>query len=679
MKRISKFLFSLVLLLSGLAIFGFATPAAAAEIQTTVEYAADSTWSSNVSIDFRLNTTDKTAAVLAVSVERYSSNIVIPQTVDYEGVSYTVISIEGTSLYGDFGSIDIPGSVTYIAPYSVGYYTSGFSNYLKPSYYFEINAPSGSEAERYATENDFIFHAIQYLNAADVTLEKTSYTYTGSRICPKFIVKIGDTVVSEDAYYVSYTDNINVGTGKATLSFYSDSNIGGASTIQREFTIKAAKVSKLTFPEIEAQAYSGYEVKPCLELKYKDNYLYEGTDYTVSYSSNINPGTAKMTIKFKGNYSGTKKLSFKIKVADIKNLTAQAAGTDYIMFSWDWCKCSEYRIYLYNETSKKYELCKKSTWSGAYIENEDGFSQLKKYKFAVRAVLKTDDGNVYGKYSYITVRTGLKSVNLKLTPKSSYIKLSWTKNSKADGYEIYRIDTETWENKKVKTIKDPTVMTWKDKSSNNADETYYRVVAYKKDGDSKIYSSTYDMVYSFSGESRLNAATLKSHKTVKIYNTQGKKTKSAGTMTLSSADIKILKSFASKNFTKGMTDAEKVRVTLDWINQNVTYATSSSDWKKISGLSTVNAIFNKKMGQCYQYNGALAAMMAYLGYDVQLIQGYRGSASGSKWQHYWVEVKIDGNTYVMETGNYGRSGGWSYYCQTYSECFGYIKNGKDMS
>ena len=111
----------------------------------------------------------------------------------------------------------------------------------------------------------------------------------------------------------------------------------------------------------------------------------------------------------------------------------------------------------------------------------------------------------------------------------------------------------------------------------------------------------------------------------------------------------------------------------------MTYATGNL-WNDIQGMSYVEAIFSAKKGQCVQYNGAMAAMMTYLGYDVQLVQGYRYSSySGSTWQHFWVEAKIAGNTYVFETGNYGRDGTWSYFCKKYSETMGYMRNGKRVS
>lgn len=119
---------------------------------------------------------------------------------------------------------------------------------------------------------------------------------------------------------------------------------------------------------------------------------------------------------------------------------------------------------------------------------------------------------------------------------------------------------------------------------------------------------------------------------------------------------------------------QKAQYTLEWINQNVHYA-KGSDYNKIASRSYVDAIFNKKAGQCLQYNGAYAMMLTYLGFEARIIQGWRGTPK-NKWSHYWCEMKIDGKWYLMETGNNEDSGDWMHFCQTYRNAGGYMLNGK---
>ena len=105
---------------------------------------------------------------------------------------------------------------------------------------------------------------------------------------------------------------------------------------------------------------------------------------------------------------------------------------------------------------------------------------------------------------------------------------------------------------------------------------------------------------------------------------------------------------------------------------------NGSDWNQISGKSFVEAIFKYKKGQCAQYNGAMACMMAYLGYNVRIVQGYRGTWNTNYWQHFWVEIPLYGVNYIMETGNYGKNGSWMYFLAPYKYTSGYIRNCKNM-
>lgn len=59
----------------------------------------------------------------------------------------------------------------------------------------------------------------------------------------------------------------------------------------------------------------GTEKKPSVTVTYNDTTLVEGTDYTVEYANNINPGTATVTIiaAADSNYTGIAQLTFEIK------------------------------------------------------------------------------------------------------------------------------------------------------------------------------------------------------------------------------------------------------------------------------------------------------------------------------------------------------------------------------
>lgn len=169
---------------------------------------------------------------------------------------------------------------------------------------------------------------------------------------------------------------------------------------------------------------------------------------------------------------------------------------------------------------------------------------------------------------------------------------------------------------------------------------------------------------------RLNQATLKPHYSFVVYNRQTKN-HSQWTTYISNKDKQILQNFINKNFKKGMTREQQLWTTLNWIHTNVEYAyVQNSAWAQITNKSYVDAIFTYRKGQCIQYNAAIASMMAYLGYDVNLVQGWVGGVGN---QHFWCEVHINGKTYVMETGNEGKNGSWMHFLDPYSDATEYVQ------
>ena len=91
-------------------------------------------------------------------------------------------------------------------------------------------------------------------------------------------------------------------------------------------------ISKFTF-KIKDQAYTGDaieidEISDFATIQYKKNdvalVMEEGTEQTLevvpgSYVKNVNKGTAKVTLRGKGVYGGTKTVSFKIVERNVKD------------------------------------------------------------------------------------------------------------------------------------------------------------------------------------------------------------------------------------------------------------------------------------------------------------------------------------------------------------------------
>jgi len=130
----------------------------------------------------------------------------------------------------------------------------------------------------------------------------TAVPYTGSAILPSVTVKEGtNTLMLTTDYTVSYTNNTNVGTANVTITGvgnYADSSASAT------FTITPRVITFLVDP-ISSQTYTGSAIQPTVTVKDATKTLGLTTDYTVSYTNNINVGTANVTITGVGNYAGS--------------------------------------------------------------------------------------------------------------------------------------------------------------------------------------------------------------------------------------------------------------------------------------------------------------------------------------------------------------------------------------
>ncbi|MCR5167842.1 MAG: hypothetical protein K6C13_11635 [Oscillospiraceae bacterium] len=173
------------------------------------------------------------------------------------------------------------------------------------------------------------------------------------------------------------------------------------------------------------------------------------------------------------------------------------------------------------------------------------------------------------------------------------------------------------------------------------------------------------------GMAILSKTACKPHNDYTLINTQGSAA-SEKECYATDADIDAIERFAAEHFESDWTAEQKAAYTCLWINRNVTYA-YGDDWNVIGDKGFAEAIFDYRLGQCAQYNGAMIEMLNYLGFDADLVLGYRGTSASNKWQHYWGEIEIDGTDYVIETGCYKKNGDWMYLAESYDSAGGYLK------
>lgn len=167
---------------------------------------------------------------------------------------------------------------------------------------------------------------IKKVSIANASVSKVSAkTYQGKAIKPSPKVKVGGKTLKKDQdYTIKYKNNVKA--GKATITVSGKGNYSGSKSTT--FTINKQTVSKARVSKIARQRYSGSPITPNPKVSVAGRTLKKGTDYTVSYRNNLNPGTATMTIKGKGNYKGKRTVNFTISqpTAGMRNALERACS-----------------------------------------------------------------------------------------------------------------------------------------------------------------------------------------------------------------------------------------------------------------------------------------------------------------------------------------------------------------
>ena len=233
------------------------------------------------------------------------------------------------------------------------------------------------------------------ISKASVTLSTSTYAYDGKAKKPGVTVKLnGKTLKNSTDYTVSYSNNTKVGT--ATVKITGKGNYTGS--VSKTFKIKN-NFKKATVSGISNKSYTGKNITQSITVKYNGKTLKNGTDYTVSYSSNKKIGTATVKIAGKGSYTGTITKTFKINPAkqEIQKLTAKSKA-----FFVDWAQkgsASGYEIQY--ATNSKFTSAKKVTITSNKTDKTtvSKLSGKKKYYVRVRSYTTVKGTKYYGAWS----------------------------------------------------------------------------------------------------------------------------------------------------------------------------------------------------------------------------------------------------------------------------------------
>ena len=235
------------------------------------------------------------------------------------------------------------------------------------------------------------------ISKASVTLSTSTYAYDGKAKKPGVTVKLnGKTLKNGTDYTVSYSNNTKVGT--ATVKITGKGNYTGS--VSKTYSIKN-DFKKATISGISTKAFTGKNITQSITVKYNGKTLKNGTDYTVSYSSNKGIGTATVKIAGKGSYTGTITKTFKINPAkqEIQKLTAKSKA-----FFVDWAQKGSATGYeIQYATNSKFTSAKKVTITNNKTDKTtvSKLSGKKKYYVRVRSYTTVKGTKYYGAWSSV--------------------------------------------------------------------------------------------------------------------------------------------------------------------------------------------------------------------------------------------------------------------------------------
>ena len=309
------------------------------------------------------------------------------------------------------------------------------------------------------------------LNSARVDAIE-AVVYDGTEKKPKVTVKYGNTELAEGKdYVVTYTNNVKAGTATVTLSEGSSGNYSGTKTVT--FRITQRDINNAQIAKISDVTYSGSAIKPVISVSDLGNKLVENTDYTVSLASNTNVGTATITIKGKGNYNGTKSITFKITPKNISKVKVDKITNKVYTGSAV--------VPALNVTNGKARLSANRDYTVKFSANKNPGK--------AKAVLK-GIGNYTGTktvYFYITPKNA--KINSVTSTSAKSMKIKWTKDTKATGYQIYYATKSSFKGKKTVNITKSKTTSKTIKNLKSGKTYYVKIRSYKKVGSKKVYGA----------------------------------------------------------------------------------------------------------------------------------------------------------------------------------------------
>lgn len=246
---------------------------------------------------------------------------------------------------------------------------------------------------------------------------------------------------------------------------------------------------------VSSMSYTGSALKPGVTVTCNGRTLTEGTDYTVTYSDNINLGTAYVTVTGIGAHKGTVTKSFTIGLAT-PALGFASNLTNGSKISWfPVAGADGYYIYRKTEGGGYSYLARVTGASSWYYEDKTA-QQGVIYTYTVRAYKGTTLS--WFESEGRTVKRLAEPV-LTVANAASGITVNWNSITGASGYLVYRKQANATSWTRIATIAGNTKTTYTDTNVSNGVQYVYTVRAYYGSYTSSYYSGR--IIYRLSQQS----------------------------------------------------------------------------------------------------------------------------------------------------------------------------------
>ncbi len=214
----------------------------------------------------------------------------------------------------------------------------------------------------------------------------TESGYTGDTYCNTCGKKI-KSGTSIKALGHKYTNKVT----KATLT-KNGKIVPTCSTCKATKTATTIYYPKTFKLSATSYTYDGKVKKPTVKVTGSNGKAIASSNYTVKYTNNKDIGTAKVTITFKGNYSGTKNLTFKINPKN-PTVTVKSAKKNATVSYKKIAGGVKYEIQYSTKKSSGFKNVKTNTT--ALKVTKSGLKKGKTYYFRVRAYKKVGSTTYY--------------------------------------------------------------------------------------------------------------------------------------------------------------------------------------------------------------------------------------------------------------------------------------------